>query len=92
MQSLLSDTVDRTCLSTPTHPHISIFLSADLQGMDYFRLRFPFPTAPGQEHLADDGDTTHRQAEAADAQAKEHSSTADSAHHGPNKTSLSETQ
>lgn len=65
---------------------------ADLQGIDYFRLRFPFSTEPGQEHPAHDGDTTCRQEEAADVQAKEHSSTADSAHHGPNKTPLSETQ
>ncbi|KAM5164747.1 dysbindin-like [Mantella aurantiaca] len=65
---------------------------ADLQGIDYFRLRFPFSASPGQQHPAHDGDTTTRQEEAADVQPKEQRSTADSAHNGPNKTSLSETQ
>ncbi|CAI9616675.1 unnamed protein product [Staurois parvus] len=65
---------------------------ADLQGIDYFRLRFPFSATPGQEPPAHDGDTTGRQEEDADVQAEEHSSTADPAHHGLNKTSLSEKQ
>ncbi|XP_018418991.1 PREDICTED: dysbindin-like [Nanorana parkeri] len=65
---------------------------ADLQGIDYFRLRFPFSATPGQQHPAHDGDATAMQEEAADVQPKEHSSTADSANNGLNKTPLSDTQ
>nr|DBA25997.1 TPA: hypothetical protein GDO54_010311 [Pyxicephalus adspersus] len=65
---------------------------ADFQGIDYFRLRFPFSATSSQQHPAHDGDTTARQEEASDTMPKEHSSTEDSAHNGPNKASLSESQ
>lgn len=64
----------------------------DFQGIDYFRLRFPFSAPPGQQHPAHDGDTTGRQEEAADVQPKEHSSAADSVDNDLNKTPLSESQ
>ncbi|XP_068135295.1 dysbindin domain-containing protein 2-like [Hyperolius riggenbachi] len=73
-------------------PFSPLMTPGDLQGMDYFRLRFPFSPSSDQQQSAHGGDTTVRQEETADIPAKEHILSADPAHNGPNKTSLSETQ
>ncbi|XP_075717531.1 uncharacterized protein LOC142759333 isoform X2 [Rhinoderma darwinii] len=73
-------------------PMSPLFSPGNLQGTDYFRLRFPFSPSPGQQLPAHDGDTTDRQEEAADVQSQEHILNMDSNHSDHDKTYLSETQ
>ncbi|XP_063771961.1 dysbindin domain-containing protein 2-like isoform X2 [Pseudophryne corroboree] len=72
-------------------PMTPFICPADLQGMDYFRLRFPFSPTTDQQHQAHDGDATDSQEEATHVQSKERNVTPDPPHND-HKTSLSEAQ
>ncbi|KAM3932407.1 dysbindin-like isoform 1-T2 [Leptodactylus fuscus] len=73
-------------------PMTPLVTPGDLQGIDYFRLHFPFSPSPSQQHPAHDcGDTCDRQEEAADEQTKEQTLNADS-EPSNHKTPLSEAQ
>ncbi|XP_075057941.1 dysbindin-like [Mixophyes fleayi] len=72
----------------PMSPLVS---PADFQGIDYFRLRFPFSPTSGQQYPAHDGDTTDSPEETAHVQSKDRNVTPDPPHND-HKTPLSETQ
>ncbi|KAG9494306.1 hypothetical protein GDO78_001917 [Eleutherodactylus coqui] len=71
-------------------PMSPLVTPGDFQGMDYFRLCFPFSPSPSAHDIS--GDTSCRQEEAADEQSKEHILNLDSEHSDHNKTSLSKEQ
>ncbi|XP_069831448.1 dysbindin domain-containing protein 2-like [Dendropsophus ebraccatus] len=83
-----SDTFQQS--DDPLSPLVS---PGNFQGIDYFRLRFPFSPGPGQQHPAHDiCDTTDRQEETKDEQSKEHILNLDPQLRDHNQNALAEPQ
>ncbi|KAM4040363.1 dysbindin domain-containing protein 2-like [Anomaloglossus baeobatrachus] len=71
-------------------PISPLLTPGDFQGMDYFRLRFPFSPSPGQQHPAQaSGD---RQEDGPDEQSKERILHLESDHNDHSKAALSDPQ